>query len=126
MTTYHYRADQELPAFPLAWSDRTNTLIDFSAGWTATVKVAIVTAPETVVLTKTTGITLDSASPNYVVDFSATDMSTITAAAGTISTGGVECVVYPYCKRDSDSQDRVFQPGNEPRFTLFAAPAAPA
>ena len=120
--SYNYRADQELPAYSIAWSDGTNTLIDFNTGWTPTVKVALVSAPATVILTKTTNITLSASSPNYVIDFTTAEMATIETAAGTIPTSGVECVIYAYCRRDSDSRDRVFKPGNEPRFRLYASP----
>ena len=122
MTAYAYRADQELPSYSIGWTDSAGAVLDFSTGYTATVKVALVSAPTTVILTKTTNITLAATSPNYVIDFTTAELATMETAAGTIPTGGVECVVYAYCRRDSDSRDRVFKPGDEPRFRLHTKP----
>lgn len=122
-TRYDLRADQELPALALEWKDRAGDVIDFSSGWTATVKVVTAAAPTTVIHTKTSGITLAATSPNYLIDWSASDMSTITAALTFTSTGPVRCLVYAYCKRDSDSKDRLFNPGDLPAMHVWPAPS---
>lgn len=121
-TEYHYRADQELEAMALAWSDRDDALIDFSNGWTPTVKVAAESAPNTVLVTKTTGITLAATSPNYLIDWTAAEITAL-AAALNLTNAPRRCVVYAYCRRDSDSKDRVFLPGSPPIITIWPAPA---
>lgn len=118
MTNFPYRADQELPAIPVAWYDGDNTLIDFSTGWTFTVKLALQETPTTVVLSKTTGITGAATSPNVTIDWSTSDFTGLTAAAG-----GTTYVWHLVARRTSDSKDRVFRPGRPDTLTLFAAPA---
>jgi hypothetical protein len=49
-----YYADQELPAFPLVWKDRTGAFLDFTSGWTFTIEFV---SNGVVVLSKTTGFT---------------------------------------------------------------------
>lgn len=115
------RIDQELPAIALEWKDRDGTVRNFLTGWTFTVKVATVAAPTTVILTKTAGITLDSASPNVIIEWSAADLSTISTALGTLPSYGTPCIVYVYARRDSDSKDDVF-----PRDVLVNFLPAPA
>ena len=69
MTTYEYRADQELPAIPVEWRDADRAVIDFSTGWTFTAKVCAASTPTTIALTKTTGITGADTSPNVLIDW---------------------------------------------------------
>lgn len=115
---YIYRADQELPAIAVAWSDRDGTLIDFSTGWTFTAKIALATNPTVVLATKTTGITGAATSPNVTIDFSTSDFSALTAAAA-----GTLYVVHLYARRTADSKDRVFRPSAPVQFQLLPAPA---
>lgn len=121
-TGYEYRADQELPAMMLAWDDADGNPIDYTTGWTFSAKVALATARTTIILTKSAGITQATAAAPVSIDWTAADLATITAAVGTIPDAGVDCVVYLYARRNSDSKDRVFRPGNPPTFRLYAAP----
>ena len=117
-TVYAYRKDQELPALTVAWSDANGNLIDFSSGYTFTVKIALASAPSAVLVSKTTGITGAATSPNITVDWSTTDWSTLTAAAN-----GTLYVAHLYARRTSDTKDRVFRPGDPITFRLYPAPA---
>ena len=68
--SWAYRKDQEAPALTLTWKDYTGAVRDFSSGYTFTAKVALATAPTTIVLSKTTGITGAATAPNITVDWS--------------------------------------------------------
>lgn len=118
MTPYAYRKDQELPNVTLEWRDANGSLIDFSTGWTFTVKLALASAPSAVLVTKTTGITGAATSPNLLIDWSTTDWSTLTAAAT-----GTTYVAHVYARRNSDSKDRVFRPDDPVLLRLLPAPA---
>lgn len=115
MTDLRYYSDQELPALAVEWRDRDDTVIDFSSGWTFTAKVCATATPNTVALSKTTGITGASTSPNVTIDFATTDFSGLTA-----STAGTRYVVRLYARRTADSKDRVF--GGDLSFLLLTAP----
>lgn len=119
---FELMADQELPAIPLNWLDGARATIDFSTGWTANVKVARASAPLVTILPKTTGITLAATAPNYVIDWSIADLTTIIAAAppGTL---GVTILVYAYCKRTGDTKDREFRPGSPILGRVYPAPS---
>ena len=114
-------SDQELPTIPLDWRDRTGTTAAFASGWTATVKVCAASAPTTVVLTKTTGITLADTAPNYDIEFSVAELATLTTALSPTA-AGVIALAYPYIRRSSDSKDNVF-PGAPIPFRFKLAPA---
>ena len=113
-----YRADQELPSLALTWKDRDGNVRDFSSGYTFTVKLALASAPTTVVATKSSGITGAATSPNVVVDWSTSDFTGLTAASG-----GTDYVAHVYARRTADSKDAVFNPANPPVITLLGAPA---
>jgi len=115
--------DQELPSLSLAWTDDTGALIDFSAGWTFTVKLARSTAPATTLLVKTTGITGSSGSTgsNLVIDWSTTDWAGLEAAVN-----GSSYVVHVAARRTADSRDRYFRPASPISLTLKAAPGTSA
>lgn len=115
---YSYRKDQELPAIPLAWYDRNGALIDFSSGWTFTVKLAKAATPTTVALTKTTGITGAATDPNLLIDWSTSDWSALDA-----DPQGTVYVVWVYARRNSDSKDRVYRPKTGFPITLLPAAA---
>jgi hypothetical protein len=107
-----YRKDQELPGVSLNWLDGTGATIDFSTGWTFTVKVCA-EGTTTTLVTKTTGITGASTLPNVRIDWSTTDWSTLTAGA-----------VYDYlviARRTSDSKDNEFKPGSPLKLQILAA-----
>lgn len=125
MAEYELRADQELPAMTVAWNDADGNPIDFTTGWTFTAKVAASTAKTTVILAKTSGITQATATSPVTIDWTASDLSTITSALGTIGDQGKDCVVHLYARRDSDSKDRVFRPGNPVTIKVYAAPVGP-
>jgi hypothetical protein len=116
--TYVYRADQELPAIPLNWVDGTGAIIDYSTGWTFTVKICLATAPTTTLATKTTGITGAATAPNVTIDWVTADFTGLTAAAA-----GTSYVVHVTARRTSDSKDRVFNPGAPLKITLVPAPS---
>ena len=115
---YEYRKDQELPAVPLEWRDANDDLIDFSTGWTFTVKLALLTAPSTVLVTKSSGIAGAATSPNISIDWSTSDFSTLTPAES-----GTSYVAHVYARRTADSKDRVFHPGTPVVVRLYPAPA---
>lgn len=117
-TVYAYRKDQELPALTVSWLDADGAVIDFSTGWTFTVKIALASAPTAVLVTKTTGITGAATAPNVTIDWSTTDWSTLTATAN-----GTAYVAHLYARRTADSKDRVFRPADPITFRLYAAPA---
>lgn len=116
--SWAYRKDQEAPALTLTWKDYTGAVRDFSSGYTFTAKVALATAPTTIVLSKTTGITGAATAPNITVDWSTSDFSGLTADAA-----GTAYVVHLYARRTVDSKDAVFRPDSLPQFTLYAAAA---
>lgn len=101
MGTWRYRQNQELPSFAVSWSDRDGNLIDFSTGYTFTVKL-VSSATGDVALTKTAGIVGDDAAPNVVVAWAPGELN-VTAGSYqvhiTATTGGA---------------DRLFMPGREP------------
>lgn len=68
------------PAMRLAWKDYAGNLYDFSSGWTFSAKVVAVGA-NAALLTKTSGITGASTSPNVVVDWETADFTPLTASA---------------------------------------------
>jgi len=115
--------DQELPSLSLAWTDDTGALIDFSAGWTFTVKLARSTAPAATLLVKTTGITGSSGSTgsNLVIDWSTTDWAGLEAAVN-----GSFYVVHVAARRTADTKDRYFRPASPITLTLKAAPGTSA
>lgn len=116
---YAYRTGQALPAMGLVWSNADGTLIDFSSGWTFSVKIADATTPTTTIVTKTTGITGAATSPNITINWTSSDFNTLTA-----STSGVRYVVNVSATRNADSLRRDFRPNyQQPAdFTLFTAP----
>lgn len=109
-----YRADQELPGDAIVWRDRDNNLIDFSTGWTFTVKICLY-GTTAVLASKTTGITGAATSPNVTIAWSATDFTALTA--------GAMYAYFLYARRTADNLDDVFNPGDPPRFYLAPAPA---
>lgn len=94
-----YRSGAELPDLAIEWRDRDGNLIDFSSGWTFTVKVGTDLATA---FTKTTGITGAATSPNVLVQW-ATSGELSTLAAG-------QYRIELTARRTSDSKDRAYPP----------------
>lgn len=115
MQQYTYVKNQELPAMSFEWRDNTNTLVDYSTGYTLTVKVAAQTTPTVTVLTKSTGITGAATAPNVAVNWSTADLAALTA--------GTTYVIWLIATRTADSLHRVFSPALLPTMMVLAAPA---
>lgn len=60
-----YTHGAELPSVGIEWTDSSGGILDFSLGWTFTVKIGQPNADADV--TKTSGITGDAALPNIVI-----------------------------------------------------------
>lgn len=63
-----YKQGAELPDLTFEWKDSTGALIDFSSGYTFSLKLG--KPGQTATLTKTTGITGAATSPNITVAWS--------------------------------------------------------
>lgn len=101
----------------LLWNDRSGTAIDFSSGWTFTVRLVAASTPTVLAATKTTGITgyADNAlGYNILIDWATADFTALTG--GTSYT--VKLVATP------TSGDPIAFPGPA-SFYLEAAPVAP-
>jgi len=88
MTTVEYLAGAELPSVPIVWLDTSDNVIDFSTGWTFTLKVGVAGLPA--VLTKTDGIaganpvpTKESGAPNVTITWDAGELDDLTPRAWT-------------------------------------------
>lgn len=114
MTVWQMEQGQELPARTIDWYDADGTPVDFSSGWTFTVKVSAIAAPTTTLVTKTSGITGAATVPNVTIDWSTSELSSLTAA-------GARYVVRLIARRTADSKDRVFRPGDPIVLQLFSA-----
>ena len=103
-----YPAGAELPDMTFTWTDSNGDLIDFSSGYTFTVKVGI--PGVAAVFTKTTGITGTGTDPNVTVEWATTGelalLDTATEYQGQV-----------IAQRTSDFKDRVFA------FRLFLEPS---
>ena len=116
--SFDYRKDQEGPAIGVNWAASDGSIYAFASGWTFAAKVCAVSAPTTIIVTKSSGITGADTYPNVSIAWSASDFSTLTASAT-----GVAYVVYLYATRTADSKDFVFRPSDPIRLSLFTAPA---
>ena len=111
--TVTYRADQDVPSYPVEWKDRDGVLINFASGYTFELKL-INQATGTIGLTKTTGITGAATSPNITAAWAAGELATVVVAAG-VGTYEVHLTA------TSSGADRMFRPGNEPLLIIKAA-----
>lgn len=93
-----YIQGSDLPDATFEWRSGTGAIIDFSTGYTFTLKIG--TPGQAATLTKTTGITGAATSPNVTVAWS-TSGELNTLATGTYS-GQLKAT------RTSDSKDRFF------------------
>jgi hypothetical protein len=92
-----YIKGADLPDLAVDWEDSTGDLIDFSDGWTFTVRVGLV--GQTALFTKTTGITGSAASPNVTIAWDS-DAELNTLTAGHVYTVAITAT------RDSDDRER--------------------
>jgi hypothetical protein len=76
MARWRYRTDQEDPAYVVTWLDRNGSPIDFSTGYTFTLKLVSATTGTTG-LTKTSGITGAATAPNISVAWSANELASL-------------------------------------------------
>lgn len=111
MTTWIMEVGQELPSRTLDWLDSSGTPVDFSSGWTFTVKISKQSTPTVTLVEKTSGITGAATSPNVTIDFTASELSTV--APG-------KYVVRVIARRTADSKDRVFNPGSPIELVMTA------
>lgn len=116
MSEWRMEVGQELPALPLVWLASDGSVIDFSTGWTFTVKISAASAPTTTLVTKTSGITGAATSPNVTIDWSTSELSGLM-----VSPLGSLFVVRVSARRTADDKDRVFNPGNPLKLRLFPA-----
>lgn len=68
--TVPYTNGADLPDLAITWKDHAGNIINFSTGWTFSVKVGVVGA--TALFTKTTGITGAATGPNLVIAWAVT------------------------------------------------------
>ncbi len=98
-TTVSYVLGSELPSLEIAWLDADGDVIDFSTGWTFSLKLASRGAAATI--TKTTGITGAATSPNVTVAWATTgDLNGLSAGRWT---GQLTAT------RTADSKQRIMQ-----------------
>ena len=112
MSELTYVADTENPETHLIWKDSTNTIIDFSTGYTFTVKL---TQNGDTQLTKTTGIVGYAVEPNIRISWDVDELA--------ITPGVYLMWVYA---RDGADRDRVFRPADPPLIRIVPAPVDPA
>lgn len=109
MSDLVYLSNAEYPSAQLTWKDSAGNLIDFSTGYTFTVKLA---QNGTTVVTKTAGITGAATAPNVTIAWDLAELN--------ITPGVYEMFVYA---RDAASKDRAFRPGNPPTIQIVGAPS---
>jgi hypothetical protein len=71
-----YHKGAELPDAQITWRDSAGAIINFSSGYTFTVKIG--NAGQTALLTKTTGITGAATEPNITVAWAVNDLNGLT------------------------------------------------
>lgn len=75
----YYRQGADLPSPAVTWTDDLDGLIDFSSGWSFTLKVGF--PGRDAVLTKTAGITGASTDPNVTISWSPDELGPVTPGA---------------------------------------------
>src|SRR5688572_24863757 len=73
-----YIQGAELPDIEVTWRDSDGSIIDYSTGYTFTVRVGQL--GQAAVLTKVTGITGDNTVPNIIISWSNTEIESLPAA----------------------------------------------
>jgi len=107
--SYAYLTNQESPPMQFDWCGNEGP-IDFSAGWTFSVKLTSLNS-NTTVLTKSSNIVGRALMPNVVVFWSAGELAALTPGKYRV-----------YLTATSGSNDRVFNPLNPPVITILASP----
>lgn len=92
--TLRFVVGSELPDKQLTWRDSTGNVIDFSTGWTFTLKIATPTTT-----TKSSGITGAATAPNIKI--------VVTAAEWDALPAGGPYLAQLWAHRTSDNKDRV-------------------
>ena len=117
---FKYVKGQALPAYAVDWDDGTgtNTPVNFSSGYTFTCYVALASAPQTALITKTTNITGAATFPNVTVDWTTSEFSALNPAST-----GTDYVVVLKATRVSDGKPRYYKPGDPDVMTMFPATA---
>jgi len=77
-----YIQGAELPDVEVTWRDSDSSIINFSTGYTFTVRLGQLGQAAT--LTKTTGITGNNVSPNLLISWSSTEIESLPAATYTM------------------------------------------
>lgn len=77
--TVEYTIGAELPDVAITWTDDNSAVIDFSTGWTFTVKVGL--PDQAAALTKTTGITGAATAPNLTIAWAAGELDAVGSGA---------------------------------------------
>lgn len=117
--SWGYLAGDSLPAFTVTWKDASGNVRDLSSGYSAVAKLALATDPDTVLVTKSSGITLAATAPNVTVAWNAAvDFASLTPDAQ-----GTDYVVWLTLTRSADSYKATFRPNDPPRITLRSTPA---
>jgi hypothetical protein len=114
-----YYTDQELPGIPFEWLDYDGSIIDFSSGWSFTVKLI---RGNTVVASQTTSITGAATSPN--ITLAGWTSATLTLMAADLTSLGRTSNDYKlllYARRSADSADDVLRPAAPPVVTFKTA-----
>ena len=108
MRTFIYPANTEKPDYVVEWKDRDGNTIDFSSGYTFTVKL-VAQDGTTVALTKTSGITGAATMPNVTVLWASGQLN--------ITPGTYRL----HLTATTGSSDRPYQPGAEDTVVILAA-----
>lgn len=74
-----YIQGAELPDVEITWMDSDGSVIDFSTGWTFTVRIGVLGQPAS--MEKTDGITGNAVAPNVVVIWDNVELENLPAAA---------------------------------------------
>jgi hypothetical protein len=111
MSELTYVADTENPGTDIIWKDWSGTLIDFSTGFTFTVKL---TQDGVTALTKSTNIVGSATEPNIRISWDADELD--------LTPGVYQMWVYA---NDGVDRDRVFRPNDPPLIRIVAAPIDP-
>lgn len=98
-----YIQGAELGNMPVTWTDENGTLLDFSSGYTFTLKIG--RRGETAIVTKTSGMTGAATDPNLTVAWATTGELNLLTDPGTY-------VLQIEAKRSSDDRSYFMQDDN--------------
>lgn len=99
---YRWRANAERPVYAVDWRNSSDAIIDFSSGYTFTLK--LVDSRGVAALTKTTNITGASTSPNVVASWATGELN-VTPGTYTISLVATHATSgdHPFAQGDEDT-----------------------